>query len=179
VPGRSAIFGQGSDGDCREPGINGKLTEICALIGLEQLKTFDQAAGRRRYAVRPMRDGLERIPGLTVGSSPPTQDPIWLYLPVVIDPRAFGCDRDRAARLLEGQGLHVRKYYSPPCHHMSAYRTARGQQLPATEHAAYNVLALPVYNDMTDQECDRIVLAMRKIHRIAQGARVISGDHPL
>jgi len=41
-----------------------------------------------------MRDGLEEIPGLTVGKAPANQDPIWLYLPVVIDPCAFGCDRD-------------------------------------------------------------------------------------
>jgi dTDP-4-amino-4,6-dideoxy-D-glucose transaminase len=154
-------FGQGADGDCREPGINGKLTEICALIGIEQLKTFDQAAERRRYAVRRMRGGLEGIPGLAVGAAPPNQDPIWLYLPVVIDARAFGVDRDRAATLLEKQGLYVRKYYSPPCHHMGTYRRASGQELPITERVAYNVLALPVYNDMTDEECDRIVLAIR------------------
>lgn len=169
-------FGQGADGDCREPGINGKLTEICALIGIEQLKTFDQAAERRRNAVRRMRDGLEGIPGLTVGAVPPNQDPIWLYLPVIIDVRAFGVDRDRAATLLEKHGLDVRKYYSPPCHHMSAYGTAYGQQLPVTEHTAYNVLALPVYNDMTDNECDGIVLAMHETHRMAQDARSTPHD---
>jgi dTDP-4-amino-4,6-dideoxy-D-glucose transaminase len=163
-------FGQGADGDCGEPGINGKLTEICALIGIEQLKTFEQVAERRRHAVRRMCDGLEGVPGLTVGKALPNQDPIWLYLPVVIDPCAFGCDRDYAATLLEKQGLYVRKYYSPPCHHMSAYGAAREQQLPVTERAAYNVLALPVYNDMTDAECDRIALALRETQRTARGA---------
>jgi dTDP-4-amino-4,6-dideoxyglucose len=163
-------FGQGADGDCGEPGINGKLTEICALIGLEQLKTFHRVADLRRQAVRRMREGLEGIPGLTVATAPQNQDPIWLYLPVVIDACAFGCDRDRAATLLETQGLYVRKYYSPPCHHMSAYGTAREHQLPVTERIAYNVLSLPVYNDMTDEECDRIVLAMREIQRIVQSA---------
>jgi dTDP-4-amino-4,6-dideoxyglucose len=163
-------FGQGADGDCQEPGINGKLTEICALVGIEQLKTFEPAAERRRYVVRRMRDGLEDIPGLTVGKAPANQDPIWLYLPVVIDPSAFGCDRDCAVTLLAKQGLRVRKYYSPPCHHMSAYSEARGHQLPVTERIAYNVLALPVYNDMTDEECDRIVLVMRETQRIVQGA---------
>jgi dTDP-4-amino-4,6-dideoxy-D-glucose transaminase len=163
-------FGQDADGDCLEPGINGKLTEICAVIGIEQLKTFEQAAERRRHAVLRMRDGLEGIPGLTVATAPPTQNPIWLYLPVIIHGRAFGADRDRVATLLEKHNLFVRKYYSPPCHHMSAYDAGRIQQLPVTERVAYNVLALPVYNDMTDQECDRIVLALREARRIARGA---------
>jgi dTDP-4-amino-4,6-dideoxygalactose transaminase len=165
-------FGQGADGDCREPGINGKLTEICALIGIEQLKTFDRTAERRRHAVRRMREKLEGIPGLTVAAAPVNQDPIWLYLPVVIDASAFGVDRDGAAALLERQGLYVRKYYSPPCHQMSAYGAARGQRLPVTEHTAANVLALPVYNDMTDAECDRIVLALRETRRTAQGENI-------
>src|SRR5262249_17442724 len=59
-------FGQDTAGDCTEPGLNGKLTEICALIGLEQLKTFEQAANERRRAVGKMRAGLEQIPGLSV-----------------------------------------------------------------------------------------------------------------
>jgi dTDP-4-amino-4,6-dideoxygalactose transaminase len=162
-------FGQGLDGDCLEPGMNGKLTEVCALIGLEQLKTFESAADRRRHAVHRVRRGLAQIPGLTIGSAPSNQDPIWLYLSVIVDPDRFGMDRDCAAALLERQGLYVRKYYSPPCHHMTAYSAARGEALPVTERIAYNVLALPVYNDMTDEECDGIVLAFRRIHRMGPG----------
>jgi dTDP-4-amino-4,6-dideoxygalactose transaminase len=165
-------FGQRPDGDCAEPGLNGKLTEICALIGIEQFRTFEQAAERRRHAVLRMRSGLAGIPGVTVVEAPPNQEPIWLYLPVIIDAGAFGVDRDRVATLLEAQGLYVRKYYSPPCHHMSAYSAAREQRLPVTERTAYNVLALPVYNDMTDEECDAIVFALHETHRTAQGARI-------
>jgi dTDP-4-amino-4,6-dideoxygalactose transaminase len=53
---------------------------------------------------------------------------------------------------------------------MSAYAVARDKQLPVTERAAYNVLALPVYNDMTAEECDGIIMALRETQRIAQGA---------
>jgi dTDP-4-amino-4,6-dideoxygalactose transaminase len=158
-------FGQGPDGDCREEGLNGKMTEVCALIGIEQLKTFDDASARRRRVADRMRHGLSQISGLTVGFAPASQEPIWLYLPVVIDPQGFGVDRDRAATLLEQQGLYVRKYYSPPCHHMAAYAAARAERLPITERVAYNVLALPVYNDMTDEEADGIIQAFRRVHR--------------
>jgi len=43
-------FGQDPVGDCDEAGINGKLTEVCALIGIEQLKAFETAARARRRA---------------------------------------------------------------------------------------------------------------------------------
>jgi dTDP-4-amino-4,6-dideoxygalactose transaminase len=160
-------FGQVADGDCAEPGLNGKLTELCALIGLEQLENFHQSAKNRRRAVRRMRRGLEEIPGLRLGQAPSNQEPIWLYLPVVVDRPRFGLDREQVSAVLDKENLFVRKYYSPPCHHMSVYRTVNEISLPQTEATAYNVVALPVYNDMTDRECDGIVQAFLEVQRAA------------
>ena len=156
-------FGQTNGGDCLEAGMNGKLTEICALIGIEQLKVFERAAQTRRRSVNRMREGLQKIPGLEIGRAPLNQDPIWLYLPIVIDKLIYGLDRNEVAAALEQQNLVVRKYYSPPCHMMSAYRLSKQASLPNTEHIAANVLALPVFNDMTDEECDGIVTAFLAI----------------
>jgi dTDP-4-amino-4,6-dideoxyglucose len=150
-------FGQVAGGDSTELGLNGKLTEVCALIGLEQLKTFEHKAENRRRAVHRMRSGLERISGLRLGKASGNQDPVWLYLPIVIDKHGFGLDRDEVAAAFEKENLFVRKYYSPPCHHVSVYRTLNELSLPHTEATAYNIIALPVYNDMTDRECDGIV----------------------
>ena len=168
-------FGQLADGDCEEPGINAKLTEVCALIGIEQLKTFEQAAATRRRAVARMREGLSKLPGLTVASAPDNQEPVWLYLPVFVDRREFGLDRDALAAALARENLHVRKYYSPPCHHMGAYRTSHDVSLPHTEASAYSVLALPVYNDMTEDECDGIVRAFLEVQQAAPRVRRASG----
>ena len=160
-------FGQLADGDCEEAGINAKLTEVCALIGIEQLKSFERAAVTRRRAVARMREGLSKLPGLTVASAPLDQDPIWLYLPVLVGEREFGLDRDHAAAALAKENLNVRKYYSPPCHHMRAYAANHDVSLPRSEASACSVLALPVYNDMTQDECDGIVQAFLEVHHAA------------
>jgi dTDP-4-amino-4,6-dideoxyglucose len=160
-------FGQLADGDCEEAGINAKLTEVCALIGIEQLKSFELAALTRRRAVDRMREGLSKLPGLTVASAPHDQDPIWLYLPVFVDEREFGLDRDDVASALAKENLYVRKYYSPPCHQMRAYAASHHVSLPRSEASAYSVLALPVYNDMTEGECDGIVQAFLEVHHAA------------
>ncbi|WP_267422679.1 DegT/DnrJ/EryC1/StrS family aminotransferase [Methylobacterium sp. GC_Met_2] len=149
-------FGQIAGGDCAEPGLNGKLTEVCALIGLEQLKGFEAASQMRRRAVAQMQEGLGRIDGLTIARAPFGQNPIWLYLPVFVDGTVFGLDRDALAVALQCENLFVRKYYCPPCHKMSAY-ISEGGRLPYTEKLADMVLALPVFNDMTSAECEKIV----------------------
>jgi dTDP-4-amino-4,6-dideoxygalactose transaminase len=160
-------FGQLADGDCEEAGINAKLTEVCALIGIEQLKNFEQAALTRRRAVARMREGLSKLPGLMLASAPHDQDPIWLYLPVFVDEHQFGLDRDDVAAALAKENLYVRKYYSPPCHHMRAYAASRDVSLPRSEGSARTVLALPVYNDMSEDECDGIVQAFLEVHHAA------------
>jgi dTDP-4-amino-4,6-dideoxygalactose transaminase len=157
-------FGQGAGGDCAIAGLNGKMMEICAIIGIEQLKWFDEAAANRRRCVQRMSDGLASIDGVSVGRAPVDQEPIWLYLPVMINPARLGCDRDQAAVSLARENLHVRKYYSPPCHRMSIYSGRRCQpSLPVTERIARNVIALPIYNDMTADECDGIVEAFWRV----------------
>ncbi len=160
-------FGLNANGDCEEPGFNGKMPEIAALIGIEQLKTFEEAAEVRRKSVAIVRRGLEKLPGLKVAQAPANQEPIWLYLPVIVDKAAFGLDRNQLALALEKERLFVRKYYSPPCHHLTTYKKDGEEVLPHTEAAAYNVVALPVYNDMTTEECEKIVQAFEEIHRAA------------
>jgi dTDP-4-amino-4,6-dideoxygalactose transaminase len=161
-------FGQVDGGDCHEAGLNGKMLEISAIIGLEQLKTFEQAVATRHHAVDRMRTGLSRIPGLRVGQEPAGVQTNWLYLPIVVDAGTFGLDRETLAAALETHNVFVRKYYSPPCHHMTAYSTQKDVKLDVTERIAYSVVALPVYNDMTDEECDFIIAA---IQRVRQSAR--------
>ncbi len=160
-------FGLSGPDECDAAGTNGKMTEICALIGIEQLKTFAQAAATRARIVARMREGLARVPGLSLARAPVDQDPVWLYLPVIVDSSEFGIDRDALAAALACENIHVRKYYSPPCHHLGVYRAAQVEPLPRTEAVAYNVAALPVYNDMTDDECDGIVQAIIEIQRAA------------
>ena len=160
-------FGQLGGADCDEPGVNGKMMEISALIGIEQLKGFDAVVQHRFEITEIMRAELIDIPGVSLTDVPAGQLPVWLYFPIVIDSQRFGMNRDQLAAALERENIHVRKYFELPCHHMRAYRNQRSVSLPESERAAYNVLALPVYNDMTEGEACGIARAIREIHEQA------------
>ena len=169
-------FGQVRGADCDEPGINGKMMEISALIGIEQLKGFDAVVRHRFDCTEVMRSEIEGIPGLSLTPVPPGQLPVWLYFPIVIDAERFGLDRDQLASALERENIQVRKYFEMPCHHMAAYKEQRQVVLPETERVAYNVLALPVYNDMTEAEARAIGRAIRAIYRHADRIRETLSD---
>lgn len=165
-------FGQVDGARCAEPGMNAKMMEVCALIGLEQLETLDAAVEQRGHVAEQFRRGLAAVPGLSFARVPSDQEPVWLYFPIVVEPGAFGLDRDELCRVLECENIFARKYFDVACHEMDAYPGPTRAPLPETERVTRQVLSLPVYNDMTEDECARIVQAIGEAQ--AQAGRIRS-----
>ncbi|TVQ41034.1 MAG: DegT/DnrJ/EryC1/StrS family aminotransferase [Geminicoccaceae bacterium] len=163
-------FGQRQGRAWGAAGLNGKMPEIAAMIGRRQLPHFDDALRRRLEVAVRYRDALGRLPGLAFATPPAGQEPIWLYFPVRIDPHGFGLSRDDVATALAADNVLCRKYFDQPCHLMPAYRNGTSRRLPVTEAWTTDVLALPVYNDQTDEEIGFIVERIEAIH--AQAAEV-------
>jgi dTDP-4-amino-4,6-dideoxyglucose len=157
-------FGQRNGRAWGAAGFNGKMPEVAAMIGRRQLRTFETARRRRLYVAGRYRAGLEGLPGLTMAEAPSNQEPIWLYFPIRLDAAGFGLSRDEAAAALAADNILCRKYFDQPCHEMPAYEGQTGYPLPVTERWASATLALPVYNDQTDEEIDYIIDRIRAIH---------------
>lgn len=164
-------FGQRGGADCAEPGINAKMTEVCGLMGLQQLKSFDKALRRRKHIAELYTEGLREIPGLVLPQRRKNTEPVWLYFPVRVIMDEFGLDRDSLAKVLVFENLHVRKYFELPCHHMFAYKEHEAVHLPVTDLWGYNTISLPVYNDMTDDECSYFIDAIKCIHEFSPKIR--------
>jgi len=145
-------------------GLNGKMPEIAAIIGRRQLATFEPARRRRLEVAARYRQALKRLPGLSFASAPANQEPVWLYFPIRIDEQAFGLTRDEVGAALAADNILCRKYFDQPCHQMPAYRVAGHRPLPVTEAWTAATLALPVYNDQTDEEIDYIGERMTAIY---------------
>ena len=172
-------FGQDTGPDCSEPGVNAKMPEMCALIGIEALKGFQKIVDWRNQIAARYRESLSAIPGLSFAIPSPNQKPVWLYFPVVIDPQRFGVDRNALAQALAAENLFARKYFELPCHHMKAYADQGAIKLPATEAVAYNVVSLPIYNDMALDECDLFIEGIRRIHKNAQQVLEVISRPPI
>lgn len=142
-------------------GFNGKMQEVNALIGLEQMKSLFKLLPVRTAAQTALHAALHRIPGLTCIVPPVHQVPIWAYYPILIDEAEFGMSRDAMMTALERRGIMTRRYY--PAMHLDDSYTAERTSLPVTERVASQVIALPIYNDMTEYEVDRIAGAVREI----------------
>ncbi len=138
------------------PGFNGRLSELHAASGLAALDRFDEIlAGRRRMAAR-IAHGAD-CAGLTYqrGSA---GSPWQVFQAFAPDPAA----RERVLAAAAAGHVDARTLHDPPLHRHAAFASAeRAASLQITEALASRSLSLPLANDLTDDEIDRIAAVAR------------------
>jgi dTDP-4-amino-4,6-dideoxygalactose transaminase len=145
------------------PGINGKMSEFNAALGLLQLDGLDAALQRRRTLADRYRDGLAGVRGIRMlfdTARAVTNDG---YFPVLVGP-GFPLDRDALYGRLRAAGVHARRYFHPLISDFPMYRglpSARRSNLPVASDAADRVLCLPIYPRLLDEEQTRIIDLVR------------------
>lgn len=163
-------FGQETNTDCFEPGQNGKMLEICALIGIGQLKSFEEAARHRVDIAKYIIKNISTVNGINLPEVPGNQVPVWFNFPIIVDEDIFGLTRDELVRALQAENIEVRKYFETPCHKFSCYATTADRAFPHTDYLSSRVASLPIYSDLRESECDTIIQAIADIG--AQAAQV-------
>jgi dTDP-4-amino-4,6-dideoxygalactose transaminase len=134
-----------------EDGFNGKLSELHAAVGLAALDRFDDVLARRRSHVQELRR-LTAGTGLTyqAGAGAST----WQYLQCLAPDDAA---REAVLATAAELAVEVRTLHDPPLHRHPAYADARRfGSLAVTEALAARSLSLPIANDLTEAEIERI-----------------------
>jgi dTDP-4-amino-4,6-dideoxygalactose transaminase len=127
-------------------GVNGKMTEVCAAMGLTGLESLDEFLEVNQRNYEAYQEALAGIPGLRLIEYPAAERCNRQYIVIEVDENAYGRSRDETVRMLHGENVLARKYFWPGCHRMEPYRTLypeAGRDLPHTEEVAGRVIVLP------------------------------------
>jgi dTDP-4-amino-4,6-dideoxygalactose transaminase len=149
-----------------ERGFNVRMTDMQAALGLCQLEMLDDMLARRRRLANRYTAALDLIPGLEPPYDPPYAIRTWQSYCVRVTPRA-AVGRTELMRRLLADGVPTRRGVMA-IHEEKAYDGASGP-LEHTETAARDVLMLPLFPDLTDEQQD-YVIARLAAHAIAQAA---------
>jgi perosamine synthetase len=142
-------------------GLNYRMTDVEAAIGREQLKRLDAMLAVRRGNAAQLNAGLAGIPGIRPQKITPQSDHAWHQYCVVVEPKAFGLDRDGLAQALKEKGIATGVHYPRGLHQQPIFEELYGQiSLPRTEYLAEHILALPVHHGLTEVQVARIVEAI-------------------
>ena len=165
-------FGQAGLVDCASAGVNGKMMEVAALVGMRSLDTFDDVIAHRGRITAEYVKRLSAIPGLAVQHVADHNLSTRLYMAMVVDRDAFGLNADELVEALRPENIVGRRFLDPPVHKMSYYRGRFGDvTLPETEYVASNAVALPLYSDMTLEEVTGITGAVQQLQAESRAVR--------
>ncbi len=144
------------------PGINGKMSEFNAALGLLQLQSIDQAiAARARISAR-YRAALAGLPGITCVANSGETVENHAYFPVLVGP-TYPLARDALYERLKERRIFTRRYFHPLISEFPMYRgmpSAAAANLPVATAVAREVLCLPIYPDLSDADQDRVIEAL-------------------
>jgi len=148
-------------------GINGKMNEVCAAMGLTNLEALSSFVDVNTRNYRAYAAGLASIPGVELIPYSETERSNHQYVVVEVDATSAGLSRDQLHSVLTAQNVLARRYFYPGCHAMEPYRSRPlSAPLPQTERLTSRTLSLPTGTavDVSDIRviCDLIGTAVSR-----------------
>lgn len=140
------------------PGTNGKMTEICAAMGLVNLDALPEIVERNRRNYRSYREAFAGLRGVSLLEYDEAERNNYHYIVAEVGPDC-GTTRDRIVEALHAENILARKYFWPGCHRMKPYRDLypwASLRLPESEAVSDRVIVLP-NGDMLPREAPDVV----------------------
>jgi len=156
-------FGYVGETNVVAQGMNGKMSEFNAALGLLQLKYVDQAIQKRKEIDNAYRKGLSGIKGIHCLDDTGEIFANYAYFPILIK-HDYPLDRDGLYEKMKVNGVHPRRYFYPLISEFPMYRglaSSHRDNLPVATQAALQVLCLPIYPDLPIEKVGEICNIIR------------------
>ncbi|MGB9862616.1 MAG: DegT/DnrJ/EryC1/StrS family aminotransferase [Candidatus Saccharicenans sp.] len=145
-------------------GYNYRMDEMSAALGVSQLKKLDYFLEKREKVSKLYTEKLKNLPGVRPPIVKPYVKMSWFVYVVLLEK---GIDRNFVIKELEKMGIPSRGYFLPI--HLQAYIKnyiyCEVPRLPVTEDIGQRTLALPFHNNLTEEEIDIVVEALKEVIR--------------
>jgi dTDP-4-amino-4,6-dideoxygalactose transaminase len=146
---RMRFFGFNAEKDIIDDGMNAKMTESAAALGLANLKHLDIVRKNRREKYELYQELLGDLDTITFQKYDPEKYN-YSYMPVLFD------TEERLLRTLEemaSEKIYPRRYFHPSLHDVKNFEKV---ELPVAQSVASRIACLPLYNELAEADIRRI-----------------------
>ena len=146
-------------------GFNYRLSDISCALGLSQLHCLQANLARRREIARQYSAVLDATPGVVPPVVRTEVNPAWHLYPVRLDLEKLTADRTEIFRALRAENIGVNVHYIP-VHRHPFYRDRfgyKGGEYPVAEKAYEQLISLPMFHGMSDQDVEDVIRALLKV----------------
>ncbi|MDX9930186.1 MAG: DegT/DnrJ/EryC1/StrS family aminotransferase [Bacteroidales bacterium] len=142
-----------------EHGINGKMNELQAAVGLVQLKHLGDNIGKRKAVADTYTRELHGVRGIKILMPPADVRTNYSYYPILIDSDEYGRTRDELYEELRSHNIYSRRYFYPLISKMDTYSqlpSSQSENLPVAMKGASKILCLPIFSELNLAEVKMI-----------------------
>ena len=153
-------FGFAGETEVVAPGINSKVDEMRSAYGLLNLRQVDQAIEARHQVAIKYREALREVEGITFFEDMPGVKHNYSYFPIFVNEKKYGMSRDELYFKLKERGILGRRYFYPLISTFTTYRgleSANPDNLPNAHKMAEEVICLPMYHALSEEDVERII----------------------
>lgn len=152
-------FGIKNEEEVVDIGVNGKMNEIQAALGVVVLDYVEEEKEKRKKLEAIYRRCLGGVEGVSFLSEISGVEKSYQYFVVKIDEDAFGVSRDEVYEKLKGYNVFTRKYFYPLCSNYSCYKdfSSTGVDvLPVANKVVKQTLSMPFYGGLAIEDVEKI-----------------------
>jgi dTDP-4-amino-4,6-dideoxygalactose transaminase len=145
------------------PGINGKMSEFNAALGLLQLKYITQAIARRKEIDAIYRERLKGVKGIHCLNDGGGKVANYAYFPILVQ-HEYPLSREELYQGLRDNGIYTRRYFFPLISDFPMYRglpSATQSNLSVANKVSREVICLPIYPDLDPSVISQIIKIIR------------------
>jgi dTDP-4-amino-4,6-dideoxygalactose transaminase len=147
--------------DAGLPGLNGKMSELHAIVGLHNLRNVPGLLAERGRKATAYAGWIRESTHFQPTPMPPGAVHTYKDFTVVVPPW-LKAHRDAIIAWMSEQGVETRAYFSPPVHQQRFFSRFADRPLPLTENLAQRVITLPFFTGITAQEMGYVVDTLRE-----------------
>ncbi len=158
-------YGDPGTHDSEFSGLNARMSEFHALLGIESLKKIETNVLKRNKIALLYKSLLAHLPGITFQKIHKANRSSFKDFSILIDRDAFGLNRDKLYDALMAENIVVEKYFYPPVHLQKAFKKFNNtDQYANTNYISENALSLPLFSHMSDAIVKKICVAINSIY---------------
>lgn len=145
-------------------GYNYRMTDMQAALLISQLDKLDLFSRRRKEIVARYNEAFAKLPGIVIQKEIPESDTTRHLYILRIKPEAFSIDRRQFFDALEAENVCCNVHYIPtyyfPYYEKLGYRKGL---CPNAEKLYEEIITIPLYYAMTDEDVESVIKAVEKI----------------
>lgn len=147
-------------------GTNGKMSEVCAAMGLTSLESINEFIEINHQNYQCYQQELKDIKGIKLFTYNQQEQCNYQYIVLEIDEEITNISRDKLVDILTAENIIARRYFYPGCHRMQPYKSYfphAGLLLPETEKLSNKVMLLPTGVNMNPDKIIQIANLLKFI----------------